>query len=237
MHIHRLIGIAALVAAAAAGTTFAQGQAGVSGTSLSSLGSINDLNGLTCSSGGDAGTIAVSTAADGNVTFKCKFTTRGPVLRINEVMTASAISAASEFVELVNTGSVRADLTGFRLVYRSSTGTSEETLAAVPAGATLDPGARYVFGGTTFWGQSNQTYNSGMASAGGGVGLRNPTGQLVDSVGYGVGTTNIFVEGAPAAAPTAGGSISRLPDGHDSNNNSADFSSLPPVTPGAVNHP
>ena len=99
MHIHRLIGIAALVAAAAAGTTFAQGQAGVSGTSLSSLGSINDLDGLTCSSGGDAGTIAVSTAADGNVTFKCKFTTRGPVLRINEVMTASAISAASEFVD------------------------------------------------------------------------------------------------------------------------------------------
>ena len=76
-----------------------------------------------------------------------------------------------------------------------------------------------------------------MASAGGGVGLRSAAGQLVDSVGYGSGTTNIFVEGAPAAAPTPGGSISRLPDGHDSNNNAADFSSLPPVTPGAVNHP
>jgi hypothetical protein len=236
MHFHRLIGIAALVAAAAAGTTFAQGQAGLSGTSLSSLDSINDLNGLACSSGADAGTIAVSITVDGDVSFKCNFTTRGPVLRINELMTASPISAASEFVELVNTGGARADLTGYRLVYRSATGTSEETLAAVPAGATLDPGARYVFGGTTFWGTSNQTYNSGMASAAGGVGLRNAAGQLIDSVGYGVGTTNIFVEGAPTAAPAAGASISRLPDGHDGNYNAADFSGTSPPTPGAVNH-
>lgn len=231
MRVHHLFAVVAAVVAAAAGTTLAHGGAGVSVTALTS---IDDLSGLACSSGPDAGTIAVSTGAGGDVTFKCKFNARGPVLRINEVMTASPISAASEFVEIVNAGGTRADLAGFRLVYRSANGTTEETLAAVPAGAVLEPGARYVFGGTTFWGTSNQTYNSGLASAAGGVGLRNPSGQLVDSLGYG-SSSNIFVEGAPAVSPAPGASLARLPDSADSNYNAADFSSRPP-TPGAVNH-
>jgi hypothetical protein len=210
-----------------------EGPKGDPGTTLSS---ISDLNGLSCSSGDDSGAIAVSVGSGGDVTLRCSFTTRGPILRINEVMTASPISAASEFVEIVNTGLVRADLGGFKLVYRSAAVSSDETLATVPAGSSLDPGARYVFGGTTFWGTANQTYNSGLASAAGGVGFRNPSGQLIDSVGYGSGTTNAFVEGSPAAAPKPGTSISRLPDGHDSNFNAADFSATSPPTPGAVNH-
>jgi lamin tail-like protein len=232
MRVHHLLALAAVVAVSVAGATLARGAAGIS---VSSLTSIDDLNGLSCASGGDAGTIVVSTATGGDVTFKCKFTSHGPVLRINEVMTASPISAASEFVELINTGAARADLTGFRLVYRSANGTTEETLAAIPAGAFLDPGARYVLGGTTFWGTSNQTYNSGLASTAGGVGLRNSSGQLVDSLGYG-NSTNIFVEGAPAGSPTPGASLSRLPDGGDTNYNAADFSSTSPPTPGALNH-
>ena len=233
MHVRRVLGLATLVVASAAAAALAGASSGPAATTLDS---IDELNGLACSSGVDAGTIVVSTAAGGDVTFKCSFTSRGPVLRINEVMTASPISAASEFVEIVNTGGVRADLAGWRLVYRSAAGTSEETLAAVPQGASLDPGARYVFGGTTFWGPANQTYNSGLASGAGGVGLRTPSGQLVDSIGYGSGATNIFVEGAPAGAPVPGASIARLPDGHDSNYNAADFSSTSPPTPGTPNH-
>ena len=150
-------------------------------------------------------------------------------------MTASPISAASEFVEIVNTGSATADLGGYKLVYRSAAGTSDETLATVPAGATLAPGARYVFGGTTFWGIANQRYNSGLAATAGGVGLRDGSGRLLDSVGYG-NATNAFVEGLPAAAPTAGVSISRLPDGRDTNLNAVDFLTST-TTPGAVNQP
>ena len=233
MHVHRLLGLVALAAVSAVVAAFAGASDGPAATSLVS---IDELNGLACSSGVDSGKLVVSTAVTGEVTFKCSFTSRGPVLRINEVMTASPISAASEFIEIVNTGGARADLGGYRIVYRSATGTSEETLAAVPAGATLDPGARYVFGGTTFWGVSNQTYNSGLASGGGGLGLRTSTGQLVDSLGYGAGTTNIFVEGAPAGSPAPGASLARLPDGQDTNYNAADFSSTSPPTPGAVNH-
>jgi hypothetical protein len=269
MHGHHLLGLAALVAAATAGTTLGgstdtiqgcvrndgvlviasvdqcktlggqplawnvQGPKGDPGTELRS---IDDLNGLDCAAASGGGDITVSTAANGNVTFKCSFTPQGPVLRINEVMTASPISAASEFVEVVNTGGAAADLGGYKLVYRSATGTSDETLATVPAGATLAPGTRYVFGGTTFWGTANQTYNSGLAATGGGVGLRTASGQLVDSVGYGNGTTNAFVEGSPALAPKAGMSISRLPDGRDTNSNAGDFLATT-VTPGAVNRP
>ena len=213
-----------------------EGPPGPKGDPGTTLSSIADLNGLSCSSGDDSGAIAVSVGSGGEVTLTCSFTARGPILRINEVMTASPISAASEFVEIVNIGLVRADLGGYKLVYRSAAGSSDETLATVPAGRSLEPGARYVFGGTTFGGTANQTYNSGLASAAGGVGLRNPSGQLIDSVGYGSVATNAFVEGSPAAAPKAGNSISRLPDGHDSNFNLADFflTSLP--TPGAANH-
>jgi hypothetical protein len=219
MRVHHLLGLAALAAVSAAVATLAGPAAGPAATTLVS---IDELNGLACSSGVDSGVIVVTTAADGTVSFDDldELTCRRDWARGHDL----------------NTGGARADLGGFRLVYRSAAGTTEETLAAVPAGVTLDPGARYVFGGTTFWGPSNQTYNSGMASAAGGVGLRAPSGQLVDSLGYGNGTTNAFVEGAPAAAPAPGASISRLPDGQDSNYNAADFSATSPPTPGAVNH-
>jgi Lamin Tail Domain len=270
MRMHHFLGLAALVAASAAGATLAgasdtiqgcvrkdsvlviataeqcktlgqplvwnvQGPPGPKGDPGTKLTSIDDLNGLTCSSGDDGGEISVSVADGGDVTLECSFTSRGPVLRINEVMTGSPISAASEFVEIVNTGLVRADFGGYRLVYRSATGTTEETLATVPAGAAIEPGARYVFRGTTFGGTANQTYNSGLASTAGGVGLRNSSGQLIDSVGYG-NATNALVEGSPAVAPKPGTSISRLPDGRDSNVNAGDFLSTSPPTPGAVNH-
>ena len=53
-----------------------------------------------------------------------------------------------------------------------------------------------------------------------------PTGNLVDSVGWGT-ATNAFVEGTVAAAPATteapGTSIGRIPDGDDTNDNAADF--------------
>ena len=64
------------------------------------------------------------------------------------------------------------------------------------------------------------------ASSGGGLGLRDPDGDLVDSVGYG-SSTNAFVETAAAPAPPAtaspGSSDIRLPDGHDTDDNATDF--------------
>ena len=60
-----------------------------------------------------------------------------------------------------------------------------------------------------------------------------------DSVGYGSATTNAFVEGTPTAAPATtaapGTSAARLPNGHDTNANSADFGAATPPTPKASN--
>jgi hypothetical protein len=217
-----------------AGPAGPQGPPGPKGEPGTKLTSIDDLNGLACSSGGIGGAISVSVGLTGGVTLECS--ARAPSLRVNELMTGTAASATNEFVELLNAGPVAADLGGFRLVYRSSSGTSDTTLATVPAGTSLGPGARYVFGGASFSGTADQSFNVGLASTGGGVGLRSPSAQLVDSVGYGT-ATNAFVEGSPAAAPPPGTSISRLPDGHDGNLNSADFSVTSAPTPGAVNHP
>jgi hypothetical protein len=73
-----------------------------------------------------------------------------------------------------------------------------------------------------------------LAATGGGIGLFDPMGHRVDSVGYGT-ATNSLVEGSPAPAPMPDQSIARSPDGHDTNSNSADFHTAATPTPGAAN--
>ena len=67
-----------------------------------------------------------------------------------------------------------------------------------------------------------------LASTGGAVGLRDDVGNLVDSVSYDTLTApNDFTEGMPAPNPPnvapPGNSISRIPNGVDTNNNKVDF--------------
>jgi hypothetical protein len=155
-------------------------------------------------------------------------------------MTGSAGAAANEFVELFNAGDAAADLSGFKLVYRSATGTSDASLATVPEGTVLAPGGFYLFTGSGYSGSaaSDQAFSGGLAASGGAVGLRDGGGGLVDSVGYGT-ASNAFVETAPAPAPPSvdapGASIARVPDGHDTDDNSRDFQVIQPPTPKAAN--
>jgi hypothetical protein len=149
-------------------------------------------------------------------------------LKINEFMTGTTGSAADEFVEIVNVGTGSANLSGYRLVYRSAAGTSDVGLATIPDGTTLAAGAYYLFAGSGYAGSQppDQTFSTGLAATGGGLALRDSSGAIVDSVGYGT-AVNAFVEGAPATAPPSeappGNSDVRLPDGHDTNDNSLDF--------------
>ena len=68
--------------------------------------------------------------------------------------------------------------------------------------------------------------------------MRDATGALIDSGGWGT-ATNALVEGSPAPAPPAtaapGSSIVRIPDGHDTNVNSADFAVTATATPRTAN--
>jgi hypothetical protein len=160
---------------------------------------------------------------------------------VNEFMTGSTGAASNEFVELVNAGSSAADVGGFKVAYRSATGTSDITLATIPAGTSIPAGGFYLLGGGGYLGSHapDQSFSTSLAATGGGLAVRDSSGVILDSAGYG-DSTNAFVEAhattAPPATAAPGSSSGRIPDGHDTNDNAADFSVSSAPTPGASNH-
>ena len=206
------------------------------------LASFDELGGLPCTVGANTGAIAIEyDAATGDARIRCVLPAGAPAaVRVNEFSTGVEGALTDEFVEIVNAGSEPADLSGFRLVYRSATGTSDISLGSFPDGTSLAPGAFFLFGGAGYAGghPADQVFTAtSLGSAGGGVAIRDPSGALVDSVGWGT-ATNAYVEGtaasAPTVAPAPGRSDARRPDGADTNNNAADFTEGEP-TPGAPN--
>jgi hypothetical protein len=161
------------------------------------------------------------------------------LLRINEFSTGVEGALTDEFVEIVNAGTEAADLSGYRLAYRSAAGTSDVSLGTLLDDTVLEPGAFLLFGGSGYAGAhpADRSFATSLASAGGGVGLRDPSGVLADSVAWGT-ATNAFVEGAVAPAPTIapapGKSAGRHPNGQDTNDNAADFTEGEP-SPGGAN--
>jgi hypothetical protein len=202
----------------ARGETGAAGPAGPQGPAGSGLNSLEGLDGLACHTGGNAGTAALSYDASGVATITCSGGGGGTAtLHVNELMTGSTGAASNEFVEIANTGTTAADIGGFKLAYRSATGTSDVTLATVPTGTTLAAGGFYLLGGSAYAGTRtpDQSFSAAIAATGGGVALRDTGGAIVDSVGYG-DAVNAFVESHPASAPPTtaapGSSTVRLPD-------------------------
>jgi Lamin Tail Domain len=229
--------------------TGARGPTGPKGDSGGSLSSIAQLNGVACTAGTAAGTVAVSYDASNHVVLTCNPTGGGgggggggsATLVINEFMTGVTGAASDEFVEIANVGTAAVDVSGYKLAYRSAAGTSDVSLATIPSGTTIPAGGYYLFGGSAYTGTpaADQSFSTAIAATGGGLGLRNADGTLVDSVGWGSATTNAFVEGTPTAPPATtaapGTSAARLPNGHDTNSNSADFGAASPPTPKASN--
>jgi lamin tail-like protein/collagen triple helix repeat protein len=228
------------------GPSGAQGAPGPKGEPGAGLGSLEALAGLSCSAGGTPGSVSIEYDAARHAVLTCVAATGGgggnaAVVKINEFSVGTSSSLGDEFVELVNAGATTTDVGGYKLVYRAAAGTSDVTLVTIPAGTTLAPGAFFLLGGGSYGAAvpADGSFTAGLASAGGGIALRNSDGQLVDSVGYGT-ATNAFVEGSAAQAPTVaappGSSVGRLPDGHDTDNNTADFAERTTVTPRAANH-
>ena len=226
-----------------AGTAGAAGPQGPAGPAGPSLPSLESLNGVGCHLAGAPGVAALTYDAGGVATLKCVPTGGGSSaeIRVNEFMTGSTGAASNEYVELVNAGSSAADVGGFKVAYRSSAGTSDITLATIPAGTTIPAGGFYLLAGAGYLGShaADQTFSTSLAATGGGLAVRDTSGAILDSTGYG-DTTNAFVEAHPATAPPAtaapGSSSGRIPDGHDTNDNAADFSVSATPSPGAANH-
>ena len=219
------------------GATGAQGPQGPAGPGLASF---DSLAGLGCTIGGQAGAISIAYDGSGLAQIHCVAGAGGDaVIRINEFSVGIEGALGDEFVEIVNTGTAAADLSGWKLVYRSGAGTSDVSLGTLADGTMLAPGAFFLFGGSSYSGAhaADKSFSASLASAAGGVAIKDADGNIVDSVGWG-DATNAFVEGttaaAPPIAPAPGKSDARHPNGHDTNVNSTDFTVGDP-TPGVSN--
>jgi hypothetical protein len=203
------------------------------------LASFDELNGLECTLGANTGSIEIGyDLGSGEARVRCVVPTPATAqIRVNEYSTGVEGALTDEFIEIFNPGPESADLSGYKLVYRSATGTSDVSLLTVAAGTVLAPGAFLVFGGAGYSGSAQHSFTGSLASSGGGVGIRDASGFLLDSVGWGA-ATNALVEGtaavAPAVAPAPGKSGARHPDGADTDDNATDFTEGDP-TPGAPN--
>jgi lamin tail-like protein/collagen triple helix repeat protein len=226
----------------ASGPPGPSGASGARGPADAGIESLSDLAGLPCTTSHGGGEVVLTYDADDHAVLTCIAGAGGAGrLVINEFSTGVRNASANEFVELVNGGAAPTDAAGYKLVYRSANGGSDVVLATIPAGTTIAAGGFYLFAGSGYTGlaPANQMFSTGLASTGGGLGVRDPSGDLVDSVGYG-STTNAFVETSAAPAPPTtanpGSSDVRLPDGHDTNDNSADFTVSSAPSPLGENH-
>jgi hypothetical protein len=170
----------------------------------------------------------------------------GCVPRVNEVMTGTSSAGTAEFVELYNPCAAAVDVSNWKLVYRAATNVAaagagdSSTLFTFAASTSIGSHQFRVYGGAGFGGTKDGALSASMKDGEGAVGLRDASGNLVDSVGYGtVDPTSAFIRGTAAAAPpvtAAGSSIGRQPDGTDTGNNSVDFKISTAISPGAANN-
>ncbi len=166
-----------------------------------------------------------------------------PHLVISQIQTAGGGSnpANDEFIELHNTSSNPVDLNGYRVVYRSATGTNDVNFAAWTSPTIVAPGGYYLIVNSSYDGTppGDFTYNSttcscALSGTGGGLAIRFGalnSGVIIDSVGYGT-ATNAFIETAVTSAPAANaGQERKMIACQDTDHNANDFTTLNPSVP------
>jgi hypothetical protein len=162
---------------------------------------------------------------------------------INEILTGTAASPREEFVELFNPCPTAFNLQGFTLVYRFATDSRllpgpDCPSCTIGLQGLLQPGGYIVYGGADYRGLSNGVLMGGGLAGGieanGALALQQVTNlSLIDSVGFGQVSGNFFMEGIAAPSASPGFSISRSPNGADTNNNGNDFKVTSPTPMGA----
>ncbi len=182
---------------------------------------------------GDGGAISPD---DGGATEPDGGDTEEPVgctdkIVINEVMPAG--SSNEEFIELYNPNDCPVSVGKWKVLYRSKSNSADETKFTFSSSQTIGAKKFFLIGTSTIGGK-NGSFTGGLGNDGGQIGLVDNGSQLVDAVGFGPATGD-YVEGTPAPIPGAGKSIARVPDGHDTDDNAADFKKLDTPTPGKAN--
>jgi Lamin Tail Domain len=217
------------------------GPKGDPGAGLTKLG---ELAGIACTTdGGDAGKVELDFAGDDTVLFRCVAGATPPPppppppisgLVINEVDYDQVGADGDGFVELKNTSTTEIDLSGIALVYVDGADSVEYDREALTG--SLAPGAYLVVAGDAQNGAPD------------GLALVNTDGALLDALSYEgsitaaviSGRTYSLVEGTMlpetvADSNTAAGSLSRIPDGADTNNAAPDWVFTTTLTRGAAN--
>jgi len=226
-----------------AGAPGPAGPPGPKGDPGPGLAKLEDMDGLPCTrDGGDSGEIELDFAGDDTVLFRCVVGGSPPPpppptgsVVINEVDYDQVGADGDGFVELKNTGATAVDLAGLALVFVDGADSEEYRREALTG--TLEPGGYLVVPGDAQNGAPD-----GIAL------LDTDDGALLDALSYeGAiaaavigGRTYSLVEGTllPAAAAdsnTAAGSLSRIPDGRDTNDAAADWAFTTTLTRGSAN--
>jgi hypothetical protein len=153
------------------------------------------------------------------------------------VQTAAASgsgAASTEFVEIYNPGDCIASFVTVKLAYRSDN--DNPGGAGFTGALTIAAGAYAVLGTTDYAGTKNGTLVSGLAAGAGQLAIiRKSDSSVIDAVAWGNIQNGTFQEGLSAAAPGAGKSLARTPNGTDTGHNRTDFAVATTPTPGAAN--
>ena len=147
---------------------------------------------------------------------------------ISELRLRGPAGANDEFVELRNTGTAAADVSGWQLQACTATTGAASNRATIPASTSIPPGGYYLiarsgnFSGTV---TPDLTFSAAIAD-GGGVRLVTATGGYVDGVGSAVPASSQCREGTGLSFPTGNNNVSFHRDGAgstDSDDNLADL--------------
>ena len=224
-------------AAGPAGPTGATGPRGPAGESLESLAA---LEGSACTrQDGSAGTVDVSTGAGDVIAFTCASSTPPPPppptggLVINEIDYDQVGADAGGFVEVANTTGAAIVLDGMALVLVNGGDGAEYD--RVDLTGSLAAGAHLAI-----------TVEAQNGAPDGVALIATTDGVLLDALSYEGeitaavidGQTHDLVEGAAftgADSNTVDGSLSRIPDGQDSDNAATDWVFTTTKTPGSAN--
>ncbi|HEX8546040.1 MAG TPA: lamin tail domain-containing protein [Cytophagaceae bacterium] len=157
-------------------------------------------------------------------------------IKINEFMTGGKEKASEEFIELYNPTDIAINLKGWKILYRSSAGKNETELFTWKGDFLLKPKDFFIAASEEFPGKKNGKLKDNLSGTSGAIGLRDSKDSLRESVAYGkVNADNIFIEKSACDAPNKATSMSRLPDGKDTDDNSLDFVNTKTPTPGDLN--
>jgi hypothetical protein len=138
-----------------------------------------------------------------------------------------------EFVELYNASEIPVDLSGWRLEFLDGASLGAVAVWTAGAGTRIEPATCVCIAGAERNPAPDFTLRGILGNGPDAVRLVGPSG-IVDVIGYGACPSSDFYETSPAIDVAPGLSLSRRPDGFDSDRNDADFVASSP-TPGRRN--